>query len=49
MPYQVKELQAKAVVSPVLLWPTVKCSVTTESQPEALVKVCVGAISGVWL
>ena len=42
-----KLLQANAVVSPVLLWPTVKCNVTTESQPEALVKVCFGAISGV--
>ena len=39
--YQSKLLHANAVVSPVLLWPTVKCNVTTESQPEALVKVCV--------
>ena len=39
--YQSKRSHANAVVSPVLLWPTVKCSVTTESQPEALVKVCV--------
>ena len=41
--YQSKLLQAKAVVSPVLLWPTVKCNVTTESQPEAFVNVCVRA------
>ena len=39
--YQSKLLQAKAVVSPVLLWPTVRCNVTTLSQPEALVNVCV--------
>ena len=37
--YQSKLSQANAVVSPVLLWPTVRCSVTTESQPEAFVKV----------
>ena len=39
--YQSKVLQAKAVVSPVLLWPTVRCRVTTESQPNTLVKVWV--------
>ena len=42
MPYHVKLLHANAVVSPVLLWPTVKCKVTTESHPDAFVKVCVG-------
>ena len=41
MPYQVKLLQADAVVSPVLLCPTVKCKVTTLSQPLAFVNVCV--------
>jgi len=39
--YQSKRSQANAVVSPVLLWPTVRCNVTTESQPEAFVNVCV--------
>ena len=39
--YQSKLLQANAVVSPVLLWPSVKCKVTTLSQPLALVNVCV--------
>ena len=47
VPYHVKLLQANAVVSPVLLWPTVKCKVTTLSQPEAFVNVCVGATAGV--
>ena len=47
VPYQVNSSQAKAVVSPVLLWPMVKCKVTTLSQPEAFVKVCVGAMAGV--
>ena len=42
LPYQVKLLHAKAVVSPVLEWPTVKCKVTTESHPDAFVNVCVG-------
>ena len=39
--YQSKLLHAVAVVSPVLLWLMVKCKVTTESQPEAFVNVCV--------
>ena len=39
--------QAKAVVSPVLLWPMVRCKITKLSQPEAFVKVCVGAMAGV--
>ena len=47
MPCQVKLTQANAVVSPVLLCPTVKCNVTTESQPLAFVNVCVGAMAGV--
>jgi hypothetical protein len=47
VPYHVKLSQAKAVVSPVLLCPTVRCNVTTESQPLAFVKVCVGATAGV--
>jgi hypothetical protein len=37
----VNDPQAKAVVSPVLVCPTVKCKVTTESQPDAFVNVCV--------
>ena len=47
VPYHVKLLHANAVVSPVLLWPTVRCSVTTLSQPLTLVKVCFGATAGV--
>ena len=39
--YQSKLSQAKAMVSPVLRCPTVRCRVTTESQPDAFVKVCV--------
>ena len=46
-PYQSNSLQAKAVVSPVLECPMVRCSVTTLSQPEALVNVCVGLTIGV--
>ena len=39
--YQSKRSHATAVVSPVLPWLMVKCKVTTESQPEAFVNVCV--------
>ena len=39
--YQSKELQAKAVVSPKTVLLMVRNRVTTESQPSALVKVCV--------
>ena len=49
MPYQVKLLQATAVVSPVLLCPTVKCNVTILSQPKTVLSMRVGAMAGVSL
>ena len=41
--YQSKLSHAVAVVSPVFEWFTVRCNVTTLSQPLALVNVCVKA------
>ena len=42
-------LHAKAVVSPGLVLPTVKCKVTTLSHPEAFVNVCVGFDDAVYV